>query len=234
MSTSVSACVLWTGGKDSALALHRARTAGLRVDCLATFAPENPAFLAHPIAIMRLQAEALGLPHVIVTVREPMEASYRDGIAALCAARGIDALVTGDIDRVAGHPNWIRRCCDGLPVEVHTPLWGADRGALMAELLAAGFRVMFSLVKRPWLGPEWAGRELTAESLAELRQLSDQRGIDLCGENGEYHTMVLDGPGFAGAIRIAESSVVERDGMAYLDIRDAQVAGLRPGAACSS
>ena len=218
MSKSVSACVLWTGGKDSALALHRARAAGLRVACLATFAPENPAFLAHPIAIMRLQAEALGLPHVIVTVREPMEASYRDGIAALCAARGIDTLVTGDIDRVAGHPNWIRRCSEGLPVDVHTPLWGADRGALMDELLAAGFRVIFSLVKRPWLGPEWAGRELTADSLAELRALGDQRGIDLCGENGEYHTMVLDGPDFASAIDLAEWSVVERGEMSYVDI----------------
>jgi uncharacterized protein (TIGR00290 family) len=224
------ACVLWTGGKDSALALHRARAAGARIACLATFAPERPAFLAHPISIMRLQAQALGLEHVIVTVREPMEASYRDGIAALCAARGIDTLVTGDIDQVAGHPSWIRRCCDGLGVDVHTPLWGADRGALVDELLAAGFRVIFSLVKRPWLGPAWAGRELTADALAELRRC-DQPGFDLCGENGEYHTMVLDGPGFAGAIHIAESSVAERDGMSYLDIRGAK---LTPRAACSA
>ena len=216
---SMSACVLWTGGKDSALALHRARAAGARVECLATFAPEHPAFLAHPIAIMRLQAEALGLPHVIVTVREPMEPSYRDGIAELCAARGLDTLVTGDIDLVAGHPNWIRRCCLGLPVEVHTPLWGADRDALLDELLAARFRVIFSLVKRPWLGADWAGRELTADSLAELRRLRDQRGFDLCGENGEYHTMVLDGPGFANAIDLAEWSVAERGEMSYVDIK---------------
>ena len=56
--------------------------------------------------------------------------------------------------------------------------------------------VIFSCVKRPWLGPEWLGREITWETLAELRILSAANGLDLCGENGEFHTLALNGPLF--------------------------------------
>ena len=60
---AANAAVLWTGGKDSALALHEARLNGCRVRCLVTFASPEPNFLAHPLAFMKLQATALALPH---------------------------------------------------------------------------------------------------------------------------------------------------------------------------
>ena len=75
-SPTTNAAVLWTGGKDSALALHEARQAGCRVRGLVTFAPPEPDFLAHPIAFMKLQAAALALPHWLWPVHEPFHESY--------------------------------------------------------------------------------------------------------------------------------------------------------------
>ena len=102
------AAVLWTGGKDSALALHEAQIAGCSVRCLVTFAPPQPAFLAHPLSIMALQAQALALPHLVWPVREPFADDYEAGVRWLKETRGIDTVITGDIAEVAGHPNWIR------------------------------------------------------------------------------------------------------------------------------
>src|ERR1051326_5217249 len=84
------AAVLWTGGKDSALAMHEAQLAGCSVRCLATFAPPEPAFLAHPLAIIKLQAQALGLPHFVWPVREPFHESYEAGLRWLKETIGVD------------------------------------------------------------------------------------------------------------------------------------------------
>lgn len=191
-----TAAVLWTGGKDSALALHRALRQGLNVCRLVTFAPRQASFLAHPIEVMAQQALAIGLPHQVIQIDEPCFASYQAAIARL-RGEGIGSLVTGDIAEVAGLPNWVRQCCEGLGMEVRTPLWHADRKALMRELLDEGFMVVLSCVKPPWFTAEWLGRMIDAAVLADMEKLSAATGLDLCGENGEYHSLVLDGPEFA-------------------------------------
>ena len=100
--------VSWTGGKDSSLALHEAEASGCRINCLVTFAPSNERLLAHPVAFMKLQAQALGLPHHVIEVKEPFEQNYENAILSLKEGRGIDALVTGDIGEVAGQsPEWM-------------------------------------------------------------------------------------------------------------------------------
>src|SRR5690242_20301545 len=103
-----NAAVLWTGGKDCSLALHEARRDGYGIQCLVTFAPLNPNFLAHPPAFMKMQAEALGLPHHIISISEPFEKSYETALCQLREKMGITTVITGDIAEVGGSPNWIR------------------------------------------------------------------------------------------------------------------------------
>jgi diphthine-ammonia ligase len=188
--------VLWTGGKDSALALHEARAAGWVVDRLVTFAPPNPDFLAHPIAVMAAQARAIGLPHQLVEIAGDAREGYRAAIDRMRTHDGIGALVTGDIDLVDGLPNFVGECCRGLDVQVVTPLWGRARLELMNKLIDLGFEAVMSLVKRPWFTPQWVGRRIDAACLRDMQALGDSCGLDLCGENGEYHTVVLNGPIF--------------------------------------
>ena len=208
--------LLWSGGKDAMLALCHARDAGHQVVALATFAPPEPRFLAHPLPLMRRQAAALGLPHLLVTIEAPFEQGYEMALSRLRQEWALDGVVTGDIDSVGGAPNWIRERCQPLGLAVHTPLWQQSRQALLADMLARGIVAHLSCVDTRVLAPEWAGRILDAATLSELQQLAEREGFDACGEQGEYHSMVTDGPGFAAPLCLAGWQVTRRDHLAYL------------------
>lgn len=215
---SPRSAVLWTGGKDSALALYEARSAGYFIDRLVTLAPLNPEFLAHPIAIMRAQARAMGLPHEVVEIASDAHAGYRSAFTRLRQQDGIAVLITGDIDLVEGMPNFVRECCAGLDVEVVMPLWQRNLTKLMRKLIDANFEVIFTLVKQPWLTADWLGRRIGVESLQALEELHHATGMDVCGENGEYHTMVLNGPMFRERLTLELGTSKQTDQMAYLSV----------------
>ncbi|MFM4811252.1 Dph6-related ATP pyrophosphatase [Aeromonas dhakensis] len=208
--------VLWSGGKDAMQALCHAREAGHQVVALATFAPPSPRFLAHPLSQVRRQAAALGLPHLLVTIEAPFDLGYERALTKLKEEWQLDGVVTGDIDSVAGAPNWIRERCRPLGLTVHTPLWQQPREALLADLLARGIVAHLSCVDTDVLTPEWVGRVLDKGALAELQQLAASRGFDACGEQGEYHTMVTDGPGFAAPLVLGRWQVARQERLAYL------------------
>jgi diphthine-ammonia ligase len=217
--THRGAAVLWTGGKDSSLALYEATLQGFHVERLITFAPSEGRFRAHPLEVLSLQAQALGLLHHTPEIKEPYREAYQEAIVALSERWAIQTLVTGDIGEVEGHRNWIRECCAGLDVRVLTPLW--DRGGieLLDRLLSCGFQAIFSCVKTPWLTPDWVGRELNVETLAELSTLSQARGFDVCGEQGEYHTLVVDGPCFQKRISINGCQTKTEEDLAYVEFQ---------------
>lgn len=210
--------MLWTGGKDSALALYEAGLSGCRVRCLVTFAPPEPSFLAHPLAFMQMQAQALGLPHHLCPVQKPFSRSYEAGLRWLQDEKGIDTVITGDIAEVGGSPNWIRERSRPLGMNVHTPLWGRDRLILLQQLLASGFKVLFSCIQTRSLSKEWVGRELDETAIADLCVARERTGLDLCGEEGEYHTLVIDGPQFRQRIQIRSYSKCTQNGLVYLDL----------------
>jgi uncharacterized protein (TIGR00290 family) len=221
------AAALWTGGKDCSLALHEAKKAGFEVQELLTFAPPSPVFRAHPIPFLKRQAEAMGLPHRIVEIEGAIREGYERAMRAL-REEGIGVLVTGDIAEVEGQPNWVREVAKAGRLEVLTPLWGRERKEVLSSLLNSGFKAVFSLVKEPWFTREWVGRPIDACAVEDLVRLS-RDGLDVCGENGEYHSLVLDGPTFKESLRIDAFEVRERDGMFYMDIRE--ISGRKEGRA---
>ncbi len=188
--------MLWTGGKDSCLAMHRAYDKGIALACLATFVPEDRRqFEAHPTTETRRQAKAMNLDLHFIPVREPYRDSYIRGLTWL-RGLGITSVITGDINYVGGHPNWIEECCKGLDLEVIRPLWQESRLTLMEELLTRGIEARITWINHPSIPLSWKGRVIDSECLTELKHLSRKAGIDLCGENGEYHTMVNCAPLF--------------------------------------
>ena len=147
--------------------------------------------MAHPLDFIKMQAQALALPHYVLPIRAPYEKSYETSLYRLRDEMGINCVVTGDIAEVDGNPNWIRERSRPVGMSVHTPLWGRDRSGLLRQLLDRGFKARFSCVKTGWFNKSWIGRELNNSAIAELRVIHEQTGLDLCGEKGEYHTLVL-------------------------------------------
>lgn len=117
---------------------------------------------------------------------------------------------------MAGAPNWIRERCRPLGLTVHTPLWQQSRDDLLADLLARGIVAHLSCVDTDVLPPEWVGRVLDKGALTKLQQLAATRGFDACGEQGEYHTMVTDGPGFTAPLVFGRWQVARQEQLAYL------------------
>jgi uncharacterized protein (TIGR00290 family) len=166
---------------------------------------------------MSLQAQALGIPHYVVVVEEPYERSYENAISSLKNQHGIDALVTGDIGEVASmDPNWMSNRGARCGVEVLRPLWHQDKLELLNRLLRQRFKILFSCVKRPWFTDEWLGLELSRSSIERLCELSKRTGLDICGEQGEYHTLAMGGPRFKKNITMASYSKHAIDSVMYI------------------
>lgn len=210
------AAVLWTGGKDSALAFYKARLAEYEIVSLLTFVPKKADFLVHPLSFMKYQAEAIGIQHHEEVVEVPLEDAYEKAIRSFREKYKIDALITGDIAEVNGQPNWIRQRCVNNNMEVIMPLWGADRYQAFKELLSHGFKGIISCIKKGCLNEEWLGKELDEKALGELLKISSRTGLDVCGENGEYHTLVTDGPMFKKRLLIGNYSKHENNSLMYI------------------
>ena len=128
----MKAAVLWTGGKDSALALQVSSNL-YDIRRLICFVPaDNRQFYAHPTQLMALQARKIGLPIEFVPISEPYKLSYRQQIERI-RDNGIEVLITGDISTVGGMPNWIDDVAAGL-VGVHKPLWELDRHEILGRV----------------------------------------------------------------------------------------------------
>lgn len=215
-TTTKNAALLWTGGKDCALAMHRALEQGIDVSRIVTFVPPDAHFLAHPLDVMQAQIDAIGKPWHRPQVVEPHFESYREALSNLRSEYGVDTVITGDISLVDGHPNWIRQCAEGLDIEVLTPLWELDRVGLLHELLDHAFEVIISAVRLAAMDESWLGRTIDAGA---IRQLQGLNGVDPCGENGEFHSVVLDAPFFRSRIDLAVDSISRTSEMAFAQLR---------------
>ena len=192
--TMKRAAVLWTGGKDCTLALYRAREAGVPVACLATFVDPDHSFKAHCVDEMSVQAAKLGMPIHYLPVVPPFREGYVRQLTVLRDQFGIDTVLTGDIDFVDGHPNWIAECCSSLGMHAVFPLWKEPRLKLIRELIERKIEARITWINHAAIPAEWMGRILDADLLKDLLRLEERAGVDPSGENGEFHTMVTDFP----------------------------------------
>jgi uncharacterized protein (TIGR00290 family) len=147
----------------------------------------------------------LTIPFLWDRLKAPYFKSYREAITELKTEYGIEAVVTGDISYVdAFHGNWIDDVCKGTGVKVIKPLWEMDRKRIMEDLLSSGFKVMLTCVKEPWMTEEWLGKIIDWQRLKEIEELHETKGLDICGEFGEYHTMTIDAPFFTSSIQVSK------------------------------
>ena len=210
----------WSGGKDSCLACYKAIAQGYDVINLVTFIWETPS-LAHPLPLIALQSKALGIKQIEAKVKEPYFEQYIETLSRLIKENGIEGIVTGDIYFVdSSHRNWMDDVCKELSIEIIKPLWDVDRYEILNELISRGFKAVFTCAKQPWFDEKWLGRELDWECLKDLTELREKYGIDICGELGEYHTMIIDAPIFKEAIHISKFSKEKQNTVLFMRISE--------------
>ncbi len=208
-----------SGGKDSVFARHRAALAGYRVGPLFTMCGPDGVVRFHGVdgALLAAQADALGAELVAVpTAPDAYEHAFTSALGAL-RARGMAGIVFGNL-HLADVQSWFETRTAAAGLAHVEPLWSWPPEQVVDGFLAAGFRavvvsVMADVVDRRWLGAPFDRRFVNA--LARLP------GVDPCGERGEYHTFVWDGPGFRAPVRFALGEAVVDSGYAITPARAA-------------
>lgn len=206
----------WSGGKDSAMAFYRAIQSGMTPKRLLTmFQEDEEVSKSHalPLAVVQAQAERLGVPLMIRgSDWNGYEAKFIDAMDE-CRQAGISHGVFGDIDLEA-HLEWVQKTCAKSNIIPVHPLWQEPRRSILEELLMVGFEAVIVVINTDMMSRNYIGRTFTRELMDELEGL----GIDSCGENGEFHTVVVDGPIFSSRVPVTFGEVHKNDGFVFMDV----------------
>lgn len=219
--------VLFSGGKDSTLALHKAAEKA-EVACLITLVSENKeSYMFHTpnIDVTVLQAEALNMPQIRQKTEGEPEAELTDLDAAIAQAINdfqIDGVVTGAVESVY-QASRIQQICNRLEVWCANPLWKRNQKAILEEVVAAGFKTIISGVFAYPLDRKWVGQQIDSEMIGQLVALSEKYELSPSGEGGEIETTVLDAPLFKKKIEVLDATVRAHGNSCVFRIKQARL-----------
>jgi len=187
----------WSGGKDSCLALWRSQETGTSISHLLTALDETGLKTrSHGVTreLIMAQGHALGMINEFISASwQDYEYQFIEKLKYL-SSQGISQMIFGDIDLLA-HREWEEMVCAHAGMKAHLPLWDENRLAMVHEFLDAGFKARVVCVDGQVLNDSFVGREFNYEFISSL-----PIGVDACGENGEFHTFVYDGPNFKSPV----------------------------------
>ena len=208
--------VSWSSGKESSLALYKALNKGFEVEYLFTMLDEDGLrSRGHGLRkeLIDVQAKAIGIPIVYGKASwEDYEVEFKRRIKEL-RKRGIEIGVFGDID-FQENRDWVEKVCGETELKVFEPLWQQKYEILLKEFIKHGFEAKIISVKSDLIDDDLVGHSLNWEFIDYLRS----REIDLCGENGEYHTFVTNGPFFQLRLKITQSRTIKNEDRSLLEI----------------
>ncbi len=206
----------WSGGKDSCLAFDAALRNGYDVSVLLNMLSEDGDHSrSHGLhrSMLTAQAHAMGLEICFGRASwSDYERVFVDRLSLL-KSRGFTTGIFGDIDLMA-HREWVERVCGSVGLKAVLPLWNRDREDLLGDFFSLGYGAAIVSVREDALGREWLGRTLDPVAVEGFRDA----GIDLCGEEGEYHTFVFDGPVFNTPVRFSIDAIHAIEGYAFAEL----------------
>lgn len=190
----------WSGGKDSCFALMQAMKEGyVSKVLLNVLNEEGKISRSHgiPSAILQAQSFAAGIPiHFIESSWKEYEPKFIQGLKQLTEQYELTHAVFGDIDLQA-HRDWEDKVCKEARVQAVLPLWKQDRLQLVNQMLESKIETIIVSCNEV-MGEKFLGKTLTTDLIDELQQL----GVDPCGENGEFHTLVVNCPLFTQRLQV--------------------------------
>ena len=209
----------WSSGKDSCLALYKAIQQGYHIKYLVNFISQEykrVSFHGAKAELVQLQAEAIGIPLLQrETTRENYEEVFKKTLVEL-KEKNIEYLVRGDI-HLLDLRDWVEDICSSEKIKVISPIWNMPTQEILKEFIACGFKAVTACAQADKLDESWVGRIIDEKFLHDLEKIE---GVDLCGENGEYHSFVYDGPIFNKRIEITQCEKVLINGFWFLDIQE--------------
>lgn len=209
--------VSWSGGKDSCLALINARAQGHTPVVLLNMMNENGKVSrshAIPQEILQQQGKLMGLPVVTKPVSwEQYEEVFISTLQELKEKYSIEAGVFGDID-LQEHRNWEEMVCTQSGLKALLPLWQQNRKALVLEMINLGIEAHIVSCNET-MGATYLGEKITPMLIDQLEQI----GVDACGENGEYHTLVVNAPMFKNKMRVQFGNKIQNGNYWFIEMK---------------
>ncbi|MEW6674532.1 MAG: diphthine--ammonia ligase [Nitrospirota bacterium] len=214
----MKAFVSWSGGKETSLSCYKVmQNQDVKVTYLLNMISEDGKHSrSHGIntSLLKAQAEAMRIPIVqIKTTWQTYEAEFKKAVLNF-KEEGIKVGVFGDID-LQEHRDWVERVCKEICIKPLLPLWKEEREKLLEQFIRAGFKAIVVATNAKFLGEEWLGRQIDGQFIEDLKALGN---IDLCGEKGEYHTFVYDGPIFKKPVKFKIGRKILKDNRGFLEI----------------
>jgi len=206
----------WSGGKDSCLALYRAIDQGGVPSYLFNMLTENgQRSRSHgiPREIIEKQAESLKIP--VIFGSASWQGYKEEFISVLSEIKKNDTNygIFGDID-LEEHREWLEKVCSSVQIKAYLPLWQEKRESLVKELLDLNFKAMVISVKDDVVAKEYLGKIFDWDMVQDFKNAD----IDISGEGGEFHTLVIDGPLFSFPLQVKPKEKYWRDGYWSMDI----------------
>lgn len=199
--------ISYSGGKDSALALYRMIMQGHKpVAMLTTVNQAQDRSWFHGIQqeLLNKVSESLDIPMITCFCKpEEYAEGFEKGLKE-AKALGAEACVFGDID-IEDHLQWNNDRCSAAGLKCILPLWQEEREALVREFVGHGFKAVIKIVQLKALDESFLGKTMDSELIERIKLT----GSDPCGENGEYHTFVYDGPIFCSPISFSTNGTVD-------------------------
>lgn len=218
MKDLIAACS-WSSGKDSCLALYNALKQGVRVKYLFNFISaeyQRVSFHGARKELVNLQSESIGIPLIQrETTRENYEEVFKNTLREI-KEKGVNKIVRGDIF-LLDLKDWVQNMCDGQDMGVISPIWNKPALKLLNEFIGYGFKAVITSCQANKLNEEWIGRIIDEAFIKDIQAIE---GVDPCGENGEFHSFVFDGPIFNKKIEILKTEKVFREGYWFLDLQE--------------
>ena len=128
---------------------------------------------------------------------------------------GVKGMIFGDI-YIDEHKEWVERVCGEIGIEALEPLWKRPSGDVLRQFIQLGFEAVIMSANSKYIDEKWVGRIVDSD----FQDYLSGKGIDPCGENGEYHTLVINGPLFSRRISLTAGRVISKDAYRLLDIQD--------------
>ena len=206
----------YSGGKDSSLALYQAMQMGEPVALIVMLEEQGLKSRSHGMSldIIHAQAKAIGLPIYSASATWQDYENQFIQLLRKAQALGAESLVTGDIDLMA-HAEWNQSVCDKSELSLCMPLWQRPRLDIVHEFIQLGFQSIIVTVNlNLGMTVEDLGQVLSLEYVDELVA----RGIDPCGETGEFHTTVIDGPIFKHPLSVVKGDILYHENYAFLPL----------------
>lgn len=206
----------YSGGKDSTLALYKAIKKGTAVGIVVMMEEEGDRSRAHSLFkdILKAQAKAIGIPLYTGSANFKNYEKVFVEILKNAKDKGAEVLVTGDID-LPEEDCWHERVTDSIGLKLGVPLWKMDHKEVVKEFISLGFKTkVITIDTTQGMKEEDLGRILTFDYMKEL----EERGIDSCGENGEFHTVTIGGPIFKEDIKVEHGEITSDGRYMYLKV----------------